>query len=174
MSKHTRLLVLCGIILLAAMFRLIGTGLPNVSPVAAIALFGGAYLTDRKWAFILPFAALLLSDLFLGFHDTMWAVYLSFAAIVLIGMRAGRILSPVSVVAGSMSGSILFFLVTNFAVWLGSGYYAQDMSGLAHSYAMGIPFFHYTLLGDLFFNGVLFGGMAWLSARFPALAEARA
>lgn len=174
MSKHTRLFVLCGIILLAAMFRLIGTGLPNVSPVAAIALFGGAYLSDRKWAYIVPFAALLLSDWFLGFHNTMWAVYLSFAAIVGIGMWVGRTKAPGSVVAGSLSGSILFFVVTNFAVWLGSGYYPQDLGGLFQSYAMGIPFFHYTLLGDLLFNGVLFGGMAWLSARYPALAEARA
>jgi hypothetical protein len=174
MSKHTRLFVLCGIILLAAMFRLIGTGLPNVSPVAAMALFGGAYLTDRKWAFLVPIAALLLSDWFLGFHDTMWAVYLSFAAIVGIGMWVGRTKSPGSVVAGSLSGSILFFVVTNFAVWLGSGYYPQDLGGLVQSYAMGIPFFHYTLLGDLLFNGALFSGMAWLSARYPAMAEARA
>lgn len=172
--SQPRILVLFGILLLAALFRLIGTGLPNVSPVAAIALFGGAYFTNRKLAFALPLAVLLLSDLFIGFHDTMWAVYLSFAAIVGIGMLVGHSKSPLAVTAGSLSGSILFFLVTNFAVWMGSGYYAQDLTGLAHSYIMGIPFFHYTLLGDLFFNGVLFGGMAWLTARFPKLAEARA
>lgn len=169
-----RHLFLFAIILVAALFRLIGTGLPNVSPVAAIALLGGAYFTNKSWAFIATFAVMLLSDAILGFHDTMWAVYLSFALIVGIGFVVGRNRSPLAITAGSLSGSIVFFVITNFAVWLGSGYYPQTITGLLTSYTMAIPFFHYTLLGDLLFNAVLFSTVSWLTSRYPELAPVKA
>lgn len=170
----TRFLILFAIILLAALFRIIGTGLPNVSPVAAIALLGGAYFPKKIWAFVATFAVMLLSDAIIGFHETMWAVYASFALIVGIGFIVSRNRTPLNVTAGSIAGSILFFVITNFAVWYGSGYYSQDMGGLLTSYILAIPFFHYTLLGDLFFTAVLFGTVEWLTSRFPKLAEARA
>lgn len=169
-----RHLFLFAVILIAALFRLIGTGLPNVSPVAAIALLGGAYFSNKTWAFVATFGVMLLSDAILGFHDTMWAVYLSFALIIGIGFLVGRNRSPQAIMAGSLTGSILFFLITNFAVWLGSGYYPQTVTGLLTSYTMAIPFFHYTLLGDLFFNAVLFGAVSWLTSRFPELAPVKA
>lgn len=171
---YNRHLLLFAIILIAALFRLIGTGLPNVSPVAAIALLGGAYFTNKSWAFIATFGVMLLSDAILGFHDTMWAVYLSFALIIGIGFVVGRTRSPMAIAAGSLTGSILFFLITNFAVWLGSGYYPQDLTGLLTSYTLAIPFFHYTLLGDLFFNAVLFGAVTWITSRYPELAPVKA
>jgi hypothetical protein len=79
-----------------------------------------------------------------------------------------------AITAGSLTGSIVFFVITNFAVWLGSGYYPQTLSGLLTSYTLAIPFFHYTLLGDLFFNAVLFGAVSWLTSRYPELAPVKA
>jgi len=78
-------LILTGMIFIAAFVRLIPHP-PNFVPIAAIALFGGAYFTKRWVAFLIPLAAMLITDLILGFHSTMWAVYLSFVIIVGIGM----------------------------------------------------------------------------------------
>ncbi len=78
-------LILTGMIFIAAFVRLIPHP-PNFAPVAAMALFGGAYFSKRWVAFLVPLMAMLFADLILGFHSAMWAVYLSFVLIVGIGM----------------------------------------------------------------------------------------
>lgn len=131
---------------------------PNFTPVAAIALFGGTYLRRKELAFLIPVAALFLSDLLLGFHSTMAAVYASFALIVALGFILRRRVSPFGVVAASLASSVLFFLITNFAVWYsGMMPYPHTASGLATSYIAGLPFLWNGLAGDLFYNGILFG-----------------
>ncbi|MFT6850871.1 MAG: hypothetical protein ACJATA_001688, partial [Sphingobacteriales bacterium] len=92
-------------------------------------------------------------------HSTMWAVYGSFIIIGLIGMRMGGNPNVKSVIKGSLIGSGLFFLITNFAVWT-TGYYSMTFAGLIESYTMAIPFFRNTVVGDLVFNGVFFGAFA--------------
>ena len=78
------LIAVSAIIFALAMFRLLPHW-PNVSPIAAMALFGGVYFTDKRIAFIVPFAALLLSDMVLGLHSSMIFVYVGFALTVVIG-----------------------------------------------------------------------------------------
>lgn len=162
--------VVTGIIVIAALFRFLPNP-PNFAPVAAIALFGGTYFANKRFALLIPVGIMLFSDLFLGFHSTMWAVYLSFLLIVGIGYFLRGRVSFLNVTAAAFSGSILFFVVTNFAVWLmGSGlYYPKSFEGLLMCYTAAIPFFHYTMLGDLFYSGVLFGGYAFVRSYFPAL-----
>ncbi len=171
--SNRRTWILLGLVLAAALFRLVNTGLPNISPVAAMALLGGAYLTDRRLAVLAPLAAMLLSDWFIGFHDTMWAVYLGLALTAGIGMWVGRHRTAGAITAGSLAGSTVFFLLTNFAVWFGSGYYPQTWDGFVLCYTMAIPFFHYSLAGDLAFTALLVGGFEWASRRFPSLAIGR-
>jgi hypothetical protein len=142
----------------------------NVTPIAAIALFGGAMFSKRWMAFLIPMAAMLVSDIFIGFHNTMWAVYLSFGLTVLLGMNLSNDRSPIKIGVSSLAGSVLFFLITNFAVWYGDTFYTQDLAGLMTSYAAGVPFFRNGILGDLFFNLVLFGGYQAITAKFPKLA----
>ena len=144
----------------------------NVTPVAAMALFGGAMFSNRIIALVVTFAAMLLSDMLLGFHSTMWAVYLSFGITVLIGSFIQNERSMVKTAAASIISSVLFFLVTNFAVWYSDVFYPQNFSGLMSSYVAGLPFFRNTLLGDLFFTAVLFGGYKIAVTRFPKLASA--
>ncbi|KPQ00954.1 MAG: hypothetical protein HLUCCA01_03435 [Bacteroidetes bacterium HLUCCA01] len=165
-----RLLTIAGIIVLAAIFRFLPTP-PNFAPVAAMAMFGGAYFADRRMAFLVPLAAMLLSDLFLGFHGLMWAVYLSFIAMVGIGILVARKKNFFTITAGAISGSILFFLVTNFAVWAAGGgmFYPLTLEGLMMSYTAALPFFHNTLAGDLLFTGVFFGGFELAQRYVPAL-----
>jgi len=166
-----KFLVITGIIILAAVLRLIEY-LPNFSPIAAMALFAGTYLKRKELAFAVPVAALLISDIFLGFHQTMIAVYASFAIIVLLGFYLRRSTKVQNIFLASLVSSLIFFVITNFAVWVsGLVGYPMNFAGLTQCYVAAIPFFRNTLLGDLFYNAVFFGGFYLATLRYPALAR---
>lgn len=167
---NTRLITLSLIIFAIAMFRLLPHP-PNVSPVAAIALFGGAYFTDKRVAFLLPFLALLLSDFLLGLHDTMVYVYGGFALTVVIGFWIRKNITISRVAFAAVASSVLFFLVTNLGAWATSGLYPLNVEGLMQAYIAAIPFFQNSLLGNLFFTALLFGGFALLQRNVPALSK---
>jgi len=166
--EKPRFATLAGMIFLAAALRLIPHP-PNFTPVAAMALFGGAYLSERRLAFGLPLAALLLSDAVLGFYQGMIWVYGSFALIVCLGLqlRSRRRLLPIA--GAALAGSVLFFVVTNFGVWASGGLYPRTLTGLGACYAAAIPFFQNTIAGDLVYTALLFGGFAIVERKFPAL-----
>ncbi len=154
---RTRLSLIVSVILIGSLMRLLPHW-PNFTPVAAIALFAGASI-DRKWlAFVIPVITMLLSDLILGFHSYIWAVYAGLMFTVLLGFLIRRNNKPVNILGASLLSSTVFYLLTNFAVWIGSPFYSQDITGLAASYAAGIPFFFNGLAGDVFYNVVFFGG----------------
>ncbi len=163
-----KVLIVTGIVLFAAMMRLL-PHYPNFTPVAAIALFGGAHFGKRWLAFFIPLAALFISDLFLGFHGMMLPVYLSFALVVLLGTLMKNNIRIPGVIGGALAASSLFFLITNFAVWAGSPFYAQSVQGLISCYIAAIPFFHTSILGDLFYSGVFFGGFYFVTRFYPAV-----
>ena len=169
-SLSPRFLVITGMILGAAALRLI-PHYPNFTPIAAMALFGGAYFTKKKTAFVVPFAAMLLSDLVLGFHATIWAVYLSFALIVMIGFMLKEKVKISNVFLAAVSSAVLFFAVTNFAFWATGLMYPLTFSGLIESYVAAIPFFNYSLLGNLVYTGALFGLFELAQMKFPVLAK---
>jgi hypothetical protein len=144
------------IILLAVCSRLLPHP-PNFAPITALALFGAVYLGGR-YAFIVPLAALLISDLIIGLYAEMVWVYGSFLIIGLIGLWLRNHRSVTSAIGATVGGSVLFFLLTNFGVWLvGHGTYAASMSGLLTCYTAAIPFFRNTLTGDLFYVTAMFG-----------------
>jgi hypothetical protein len=174
MEKITpRFWILTLMVFAAAFVRMIPHP-PNFAPVAAMALFGGAYF-NKKWAaFIVPLAAMFITDLFLGFHETMWAVYLSFALIVVIGMIMLREKKVSSIFFASVISSVSFFVITNFGIWLSTPYYKKTGTGLAACYTAAIPFFHQTLLSDLLFVAILFGLFEILKAKIPVLAKVKA
>ncbi len=143
------------VILVAVLMRLL-PHLPNFTPIAAMALFGGVYL-NKKYAFFIPLAAMFVSDIFLGFHPAMPYVYGSFVLAGIIGLWLKNHKSAKNVICASLISSILFFLITNFGVWA-AGWYPKNLSGLFESYIMGIPFFKNTVFGDLCYTGMFFGG----------------
>ncbi len=171
--EKKKLLVLAGMILAAAFTRLI-PHYPNFTAVGAMALFGGAYFENKKLAFIVPLAALFLTDLLLGFHSTMFAVYLSFLLIVMIGFGLRNNKKVLNIGLASVSASVLFFVITNFAAWATMPFYAKDFNGLIQAYVAAVPFFHYNLLGDLMYAGIMFGGYELLKVKVPALAGSEA
>ena len=164
----TRIIIVSSIVLLAVLWRFVNT-IPNVTPIAAIALFSGAYM-GRKWlALLIPMAIMFISDVFIGFHSTMIAVYLSFALSVWLGYSLNRKPSVLSVFASSLGSSILFFIITNFGAWLSNmGGYPMTLVGLTECYIAGIPFFRWEILSTLAFSTVLFGSFELLKKRVPA------
>ena len=174
-DNKVRLLALLIAIFAAAALRLLPHP-PNFSPIAAMALFGGAYLPKRALAFAAPFGALVISDALLGgFYPGMNFVYLSFGLTVLIGWAVARRRTPLTIAGAAVASSVLFFALTNFGMWLFSGFYPLTWQGLAACYVAAIPFFQNTLAGDLFFTALLFGGFALAERMVPAvrLTEAR-
>lgn len=143
-------------ILAAVILRLV-PHIPNMAPIAGLALFGGTYL-NKKFSLLIPLAAMFISDIFLGFHNTMPFVYGSFFLIGLLGLWLKSHKTLPNIVAVTLFGSILFFIITNFGVWLmPNGMYTHDFAGLVQCYLMGLPFFRNTLAGDIFYVGIMFG-----------------
>ena len=138
----------------------------NVAPIAAIALFGGMYL-PKRYAVIAPLIALVASDFIIGFYSwpILLTVYGSFVLTALIGLWIRRRRTFTRVLGGAVFGSILFFLTTNAAVWAFGAMYPHTIGGLLESYTMAIPFFRNSLLGDLFYVGILVGSMEFLLRR---------
>ena len=151
----------------------------NVAPVVAVGLFCGAYMPKRR-ALLVSVAALAVGDLLLGWipeHLFGWAAVA--LSVVLGGLLTGR-KSVLRIAGTSIAGSSLFFLLSNFGVWLfgcGKGWYAPDFSGLAACYAAGIPFYKNGVFGDLLYSGLLFGSyeflLRWFHAPSPKAALTR-
>ena len=167
-DNHSRLLALLAAIVVAAALRLVPHP-PNFTPIGAMALFSGAYLGRRPIAFAAPLGALLLSDLVLGFYHGQVTVYFSVALIVMIGMAALTRVSAMRVGAAAIASSVLFFVITNFGVWLFTGFYPRTLAGLEACYVAAIPFFQNTVAGDLFYATLLFGGFKVLELLMPRL-----
>ncbi len=130
----------------------------NFVPVAAIALSTSAYF-GFSYALGIVFVMMAVSDISLGFYDwrIMLAVYGSFLIIALMGLILKKKRSVLLVLSTSFGGSMLFFFMTNFAVWLFSGMYLHTLAGLSACFVAALPFFRGTLLGDLAFNALFFG-----------------
>jgi hypothetical protein len=157
------------LIIFAALMRLV-PHIPDVTPLTGLALFAGVYL-KRSQAMWVPLAALACSDLFLPSEPltTRLSVYGSFALIGLIGWWLQRGKSAATILLASLGGSVLFYLVTNFAFLYPTSMYAHNWSGIIASYYNALPFFRDALIGDLIYTGFLFGAYAFAQRSAPQL-----
>ncbi len=132
--------------------------IPNTTPVTAITITARKYV-GRAWAFVIPMLVMFLTDIVIGFYDwrVMVSVYVSFACIAAMSSLIKKYTSPFVVPILAATSSILFFLVTNFAVWLFSPWYAKSIWGLLYCYELGLPFFRNMLVGDVAYTVLLFG-----------------
>ena len=130
----------------------------NFTAVGAIALFSGYYFKDKRIAFAVPMAIMLLSDWYIGFYQwqLLASTYLSFALVVLLGIlikdKKWFIALPTSLI-----GTVLFFLITNGAAWAFTSWYPHTFSGLMLCYTKGLPFVKNNFLGDLTYTFLFFG-----------------
>jgi hypothetical protein len=159
----------------------------NFTPLGAMALFGGAKL-NKKLAILLPFIALAISDYLLlyinpyqndfsrihpisaMFHSTTLFVWGSFLISVLMGYFLRNTTSYRMIAIFTLISSIQFFLITNFGVWA-AGYYPQNFGGLMESYAMALPFFRNSILGDMIYTLGFFALFDFAKKRIPKLAS---
>lgn len=132
----------------------------NFVPIGALAFFSGLYLS-KKYAYTLPVVIMFLSDLIIGFYSPkiMASVYISFLLMVAVGQLVKNNKKIATIIGGVLSGSLLFFFITNAAVWAFGTMYSHDLSGLAQSYLMAIPFFKNSLMGDIFYSTIFIGVM---------------
>ena len=172
--NKSNLLVLFILILACALYRVWDSRPMGFAPQIAMALFAGSISKDKRFAFLFPILSLFISDLlyqFLysqglstikGFYEGQWQIYLMIASITIIGFfinknKIGQIF------LGSLAGAVYFFLISNFMVWIGGGWdinnqpYPRSFSGLMLCYSEALPFFKWSVLSTLLFNGIFFG-----------------
>ncbi|MBI3664885.1 MAG: hypothetical protein HY236_01450 [Acidobacteria bacterium] len=150
----------------------------NITPVAAMFLLAGSTFQSKRDSLLVPLAALLISD-YAVIHFVYQGRYgwfspftwVGFVIIGLIGWTLRKRLTPVRVGAASLAGSVTFFLISNFGVWVRGTMYPMTWSGLAACYVAALPFFRNSVVGDLFYAAIMFGSYFWLRRR--TLAPAR-
>jgi len=145
---------------------------PGVWPFAASALFAGRVLRIPALAVVVPLVAILLSNVVLAGDD--WRITAVVCAATILpafaGMLTRRWAGVVPVFVAVLSCSLIFFVSTNFAVWAFSGMYPLTWQGLTQCFVAALPFLDRTVLGDLFWAAVLFGG-AWVLQHAPSLSR---
>ena len=150
--------LIIGLIVLALVGRLIPHP-DNFTPMLAVALFGGAMLSGRM-AYLIPLAAMFLSDLLMG-NSVDWmtpVIYGCFAVGTGLGQWLGRSRTWARTGLAALAGSILFYVVTNFAVWVTpDGLYPHTRDGLIECYVMALPFFRNEIAGNFLWTATLFG-----------------
>ena len=165
-----RLAVLVSMIVAAAALRLLPHP-ANVTPIAAMALFGGANFADKRLAFLVPLGALFASDLFLGLYSHMEFVYASFALTACLGILLQTRKNVLTIAAAGVASALIFFVVADFGTWLNSTLYPKTLAGFEACLVAAIPFLRNMVLGDLFYTALFFGGFALLERSFPGLRE---
>ena len=192
LSKNT-VIVFVILIVVAAIYRVFPGRPAGFTPQMALALFGGAMIMEKKWAFLLPLVSLFISDLLYqglyaagltdipGFYGGQVLVYVSFILVTLFGFLMKNI-NWKSIVGFSFSGSLIFFLSSNFFVWLGGGGLnrPKTFEGLMMCYGDALAFYRdygvihgfagNFVLGDLFFTGLLFGTYILAKKTTPSVA----
>jgi hypothetical protein len=141
----------------------------NFSPLMALSLFGAAFYTDRRLAYLLPLAVLVISDVLIGlvagdwsfaFHPTMPFVYGCTLFSVLLGMGLRERRTVLRVGATALTAEVVYFIVTNLGVWIMYDTYPHDVAGLIACYTAAIPFFGRSLASTAFFSAVFFSRLA--------------
>jgi hypothetical protein len=178
-----RFSVLLGIVSFATVTRILTPPLlghpSNFAPINAIALFSGCYFSGKLAKYIIPLISVWVGDLFIDyiylhkfmfFYSGFYWQYTCYVLMVLIGIMISNKVKPGNVLAASISSSVLFFIITNFGVWIGFGMYPHSAVGLATCYTAAIPFFSSTLLSDIAYSALFFGSFELAQRKIPQLA----
>jgi hypothetical protein len=174
----TRFVFVVGMIAAAALSRILPHP-ANFAPMNAIALFAGAYLSDRKGvAIIVPLLTMWISDAALqfltgwGFHADMWVIYGTIALITFISFPLAKHRNTARIGAFTLVAAIIFFILSNLIPWAMHGMYGmypRTGAGLVACFVAALPFFQNSLIGDVVYTAILFGGFALAERTIPAL-----
>ncbi len=128
---------------------------PNFAPLAAVALFSGVYF-NKKYGWLLPLGIYVLSDLIIGLHNTVIFTWSSILIIYFLGRSLQRKKTVISTFLYTLVSSVIFFVVTNFGVWL-MGWYPPTLEGLVQCFIYALPFFRMSLVSNFVYVIVFFG-----------------
>ncbi len=177
--NKSNFIILLFLVITASLYR-VWDGRPmGFAPQIAMALFAGSVCRDKRFAFLFPVFSMLISDLiyqFLyvqgltpikGFYGGQWQNYLLIASVTIIGFFISK--NKIShIIAGSLGGAVYYFIISNFLVWAGGGLdinnqpYEKSFNGLITCFTAALPFFKWSLVSTLLFNGVFFGSFYYL------------
>jgi hypothetical protein len=180
MNNKKEIIIACIIVAFSIAFRLINTtnSIFNFTPILALSLFAGSIFTNKKMSYALPLIAMLASDIFLQIFTTIDGFYgagqfFNYSILLLI-VALGTTLKNKTIIniAGyTVASSLLFFVLSNFGVWLFDSYnmYPKNTTGLAQCMSAGVAFYKQQIqgnflsnpiVGDLYFSALFFGGFA--------------
>ena len=168
------------LILVSALYRIVPNRPDGFAPQYAMAIFGGAlFIKNKKWAFVLPLLSMFLSDALYqvlynlgssatpGFYSGQWQNYLLIGGLTCIGFLVKKI-NVVNVLLASIAAPSVYFLLSNFFVWIGGGglQRPKTFAGLIQCYNDALPFYPNSVYATLFFSLILFGGYFLLKKYF--------
>jgi hypothetical protein len=128
---------------------------PNFTPILAAAIFAPYIVNDRWIAIAVPLMAMFIGDVFIGFHSYMLWVYGAIAMATVISRWAMQFGKYLPLATMTLVSSVLFFVITNFAVWIMWDYYPNTLEGLIMCYTMAIPFFQNTVLSTIVYTAAM-------------------
>ena len=124
----------------------------NFTPILGMAVFAGTVFDRKIFSFLIPLLAMILSDLFLGFHSGIVIIYFAICLNVAIGIYFINKISYFKIFVSLVSGSLVFFIITNFAVWVSSGMYTYSLEGLLTCYTKALPFLQNTIISTILYG----------------------
>lgn len=174
--------------LLAVLGKLLFVSVHNFAILESLALFSGAYMLLKRFAFIVPILGMFISDfvinntIYRGFFPNqegliffsqymIWGTF-GIVLIVVFGKLFLKKVNITNVSFGIIGATLIFWVVTNFGSWLTYSTYPKNLGGLMSSYIAGLPFLKYSLMGNAIFGLFLFGGYELLKSKLPTLATA--
>jgi len=166
-NKTTLIVLLAAVAILSAVARLLPHP-SNFVPLGALALISGTYIRSR-WGVVLPLLVMVATDTLIGWHNIVFFTWGCYLLMSMMGWWIRQKKNAWRVVGGALAGSILFFVVTNLAVWAFTPLYTKTAAGLVYCFYMALPFFRNTVLSDLIFSGIFFGSfevvLYWMALR---------
>jgi len=178
------------LVIIAAVYRIIPGRPFGFAPQWAMAIFAGAVVRDKKWAFAIPVLSMFISDLFYqilylqglsslpGFYEGQWQNYILFALLVFVGMAIRKINVP-QIALASLVAPTLYFLASNFLLWASNGATRgldrpKTFNGLLLCYSDGVPFYRMSILATFLFSAILFGTYYFIRSQQPVGQKIRA
>ncbi len=123
---------------------------PNFTSLIALSFYIPAFL-GRKYILALIFS-FFITDLVIGFHSTM---LFTWGSVLIIGIFSSFFLKNIILrITGALFGAAIFYIITNFGVWLISGMYNFNFDGLLTAYILALPFFGYSVISTLLFSSL--------------------
>ena len=153
------------LILILAISRLIPHP-PNFTPIIAVAIMSSCFFKNINLSIIILVISMLLSDLFIGFYYNIFFVYFSLILITIIFFKINKKINYKTLLIFSFFGSLIFYIISNFGVWMLSGIYEKNLNGLVTCYILAIPFFKNTLMSTIIFSYIAFFANSFYKKKF--------